>query len=227
MNTELDYKELSSKDKEEIMKLFKTSDEGLNKGSVTHRLEKYGENVANNRKKKTPIYFIIEALKDKFVLILFLLAAIDFITDDKLGAFIILGITLISVIIRFSQDWSTYRFNERLKEKIRIFTDVIRESKQKEIRQEKVVYGDIITLSAGSVIPADLYLFESKDLFINQSSFTGESAAVEKNINITSDSSDPIDINNICLMGCNVISGQGKGVVIKTGLDTFIGKMNS
>ena len=227
MNNNLDYKELSSKNKEEIMELFKTSEEGLNKGSIHHRLEEYGENIATNRKKKTPLYFIIEALKDKFVLILFLLAAIDFITDDKLGAFIILGITLISVIIRFSQDWSTYRFNERLKEKIRIFTDVIRDGKQKEIRQEKVVYGDIITLSAGSVIPADLYLFESKDLFINQSSFTGESAAVEKNINITSDSSDPIDINNICLMGCNVISGQGKGVVIKTGLDTFIGKMNS
>ena len=165
---------------------------------------------------------MFEALKDKFVLILFLLATIDFITDDKIGAFIILGITLISVIIRFSQDWSTYKFNEKLKEQIRIFTDVIREGKQKEIRQEKVVYGDIITLSAGSVIPADLYLFESKDLFINQSAFTGESAAVEKNINIESKTNDPIDINNICLMGCNVISGQGKGVVIKTGLDTFL-----
>ncbi len=136
----------------------------------------------------TPLFFIIEALKDKFVLILFLLAAIDFITDDKIGAFIILGITLISVIIRFSQDYSTYKFNEKLKEQIRIFTDVIREGKQKEIRQEKVIYGDIITLSAGSVIPADFYLFESKDLFINQSAFTGESAAVEKNINMESES---------------------------------------
>ena len=92
----------------------------------------------------------------------------------KIGAFIILGITLISVIIRFSQDWSTYKFNERLKEQIRIFTDVIREGKQQEIRQEKVVYGDVITLSAGSVIPADLYLFERKDLFINNSVYKKE-----------------------------------------------------
>ena len=190
------------------------------------RLDEYGDNVVNNKKKKTPLYFIFEALKDKFVLILILLAAIDFITDDKIGALIILGITLISVIIRFTQDYSTYKFNERLKEQIRIFTDVIREGKQLEVRQEKIVCGDIITLSAGSVIPADLYLFESKDLFINQSSFTGESDAVEKNIHIESDSTDPIDINNICLMGCNVISGQGKGIVIKTGLNTFIGKMN-
>ncbi len=187
MNNDLGYKELSSKSKEEIMELFKTNEDGLNINAFHHRLEQYGENIATNRKKKTPLYFLLEALKDKFVLILFLLATIDFITDDKIGAFIILGIlgiTLISVIIRFSQDWSTYKFNEKLKEQIRIFTDVIREGKQKEIRQEKVVYGDIITLSAGSVIPADLYLFESKDLFINQSAFTGESAAVEKNINI-------------------------------------------
>ena len=226
MKNELDYKDLSSKSKEEIMELFYTNDEGLKEIEAEERLEEFGENIANNRKKKTPLFFIIEALKDKFVLILILLAAIDFITDDKIGAFIILGITLISVLIRFTQDYSTYRFNEKLKEKIRIFTDVIRAGKQKEIRQEKVVCGDIITLSAGSIIPADLYLYESKDLFINESSFTGESAAVEKNINIKSNSTDPIEMNNICLMGCNVISGQGKGIVIKTGLDTFIGKMN-
>jgi len=226
MNSGLEYKEISNKTKEEILSLFKTNEQGLNNEEVEERLDEYGDNVVNNKKKKTPLYFIFEALKDKFVLILILLAAIDFITDDKIGAFIILGITLISVIIRFTQDYSTYKFNERLKEQIRIFTDVIREGKQLEVRQEKIVCGDIITLSAGSVIPADLYLFESKDLFINQSSFTGESDAVEKNIHIESDSTDPIDINNICLMGCNVISGQGKGIVVKTGLDTFIGKMN-
>ena len=140
MNNDLEHKELSSKSKEEIMELFKTNEDGLNINAFRHRLE------------ETPLYFMFEALKDKFVLILFLLATIDFITDDKIGVFIILGIALISVIIRFSQDWSTYKFNEKLKEQIRIFTDVIREGKQKEIRQEKVVYGDIITLSAGSVI---------------------------------------------------------------------------
>ena len=226
MNREVDYKDISNKEKSEILGLFETRDTGLNEEEVEKRLDEYGDNVVNNKKKKTPLYFIFEALKDKFVLILILLAAIDFITDDKIGALIILGITLISVIIRFTQDYSTYKFNERLKEQIRIFTDVIREGKQLEVRQEKIVCGDIITLSAGSVIPADLYLFESKDLFINQSSFTGESDAVEKNIHIESDSTDPIDINNICLMGCNVISGQGKGIVIKTGLNTFIGKMN-
>ena len=180
MEEKLDYQKLSCMAKEEILELFKTKEDGLSNREVEARLEEYGENIATKKQKKTAIYFILESFKDKFVLILILLAAIDFMTDDALGAIIILGITIISVIIRFSQDYSTYLFNERLQEKIRIFTDVIREKKQKEIRQEKVVIGDVITLSAGSVIPADLYLYESKDLFINQSSFTGESAAVEK-----------------------------------------------
>ena len=226
MNNNLDYKEIANMNPEEVLALFKTNREGLNEEEVSNRLEEYGKNIATNIKKKTPLYFIIEAFKDKFVLILILLAVIDFITNDRLGACIILGITLISVIIRFVQDYSTYRFNERLKEKIKIFTDVVRENKQQEVRQEKVVCGDIITLSAGSVIPADLYLFESKDLFINQSSFTGESDPIEKKINIDNLNEDLMDINNICLMGCNIISGQGKGIVIKTGLDTFLGSMN-
>ena len=227
MNEKLEYQELSKKTKEEIMNLFKTREEGLTNEEIKERLEEYGENIATNKKKKTPLFFIIESLKDKFVLILILLAAIDFMTDDKLGAMIILGITIISVIIRFTQDYSTYLFNERLQEKIRIFTDVIRGDKQKEIRQEKVVVGDIITLSAGSVIPADLYLFEAKDLFINQSSFTGESEAIEKYTYNNSSFKDPIEIENIALMGCTVISGQGKGIVVKKGLDTYIGKMNT
>ncbi|MBQ3308075.1 MAG: magnesium-translocating P-type ATPase [Bacilli bacterium] len=227
MNKELEYKDIANLTTEEIFDYFQTGKNGLSKIEAESRLKEYGENIATNRKKKTALYFIIESFKDKFVLILILLAAIDFMTNDTLGAIIILCITVISVLIRFSQDYSTYLFNERLHNKIRIFTDVIRAEQQKEIRQEKVVVGDIITLSAGSVIPADLYLIDSKDLFINESSFTGESAAVEKKANKKTKIEDPIDIPNICLMGCNVISGQGIGVVVKTGLNTYIGKMNT
>ncbi len=104
MNNNLEYKEISNKSKEEVFSLFKTEEDGLNKNEVSKRLSEYGENVATNRKKKTALFFIFEALKDKFVLILLLLAAIDFITDDKIGTLIILGITLISVINRFTKN---------------------------------------------------------------------------------------------------------------------------
>ena len=227
MKNDFSYYDLSNMTLDEVFSTYRTNREGLSKSEVLNRLELYGENVPSDNKKRGPLYFIIDSFKDKFILILIVLAVINYFTGDKIGSLIILVITVISALISFFQNYSTYRFNLRLKEKIRIFTDVIRDNKQKEIRQEKVVLGDIITLSAGSVVPADLYLIESKDLFINQSSFTGESIAVEKIAGrkaLITD--DEVSIKNICLMGTNVISGNGLGVVVKTGLDTFMGKVN-
>ena len=227
MKNDLSYYELSNMSKDEIMDLFGTSIDGLNKSQVNERLNLYGDNVPTDNKKKGPLYFIIDSFKDKFILILIVLSVINYFTGDTIGSIIILVITVISALISFVQNYSTYRFNVKLKEKIRIFTDVIREGKQKEIRQEKVVLGDIITLSAGSVVPADLYLIESKDLFINQSSFTGESVAVEKiALKKAKITDEETNIKNICLMGSTVISGNALGVVVKTGLDTFMGKVN-
>ena len=227
MKKDFNYYELSNMSKEEIFSTFKTNENGLTSEEVKNRLDLYGENIPTDNKKKGALYFIIDSLKDKFIIILIILAIINYFTGDRIGSLIILVIAIISALISFFQNYSTYRFNLKLKEKISIFTDVIRNNKQKEVKQEKVVLGDIITLSAGSVVPADLYLFQSKDLFINQASFTGESIAVEKIAEKKAKINDEeTSIKNICLMGTNVISGNGQGIVIKTGLDTFMGKVN-
>lgn len=227
MKKDFNYYELSNMSKEEIFSTFKTNENGLTSEEVKNRLDLYGENIPIDNKKKGALYFIIDSLKDKFIIILIILAIINYFTGDRIGSLIILVIAIISALISFFQNYSTYRFNLKLKEKISIFTDVIRNNKQKEVKQEKVVLGDIITLSAGSVVPADLYLFQSKDLFINQASFTGESIAVEKIAEKKAKINDEeTSIKNICLMGTNVISGNGQGIVIKTGLDTFMGKVN-
>ena len=227
MKNQDSYFQLSQMSKEEILKLYETNESGLSDAEVYRRLEEYGKNIPNDTKEKSAFLFLLESFKDKFILILFVLAIVNYITGDMIGSFIIIGISVISALIRFVQDYSTYRFNLRLKEKIRLFTDVIREGEQKEERQQNVVLGDLITLSAGSVVPADLYLLDAKDLFINQSSFTGESIAVEKRCQSDSSCDDLLSIPNICLMGCNVISGSGLGVVVKTGMDTFLGQMSS
>ncbi len=227
MKKDFNYYELSNMSKEEIFSTFKTNENGLTSEEVKNRLDLYGENIPTDNKKKGALYFIIDSLKDKFIIILIILAIINYFTGDRIGSLIILVIAIISALISFFQNYSTYRFNLKLKEKISIFTDVIRNNKQKEVKQEKVVLGDIITLSAGSVVPADLYLFQSKDLFINQASFTGESIAVEKIANKKAKINDEeTSIKNICLMGTNVISGNGQGIVMKTGLDTFMGRVN-
>ena len=130
-------------------------------------------------------------------------------------------------MLRFVQDYSTYKFNEKLKAKIKPKTNVIRNGIQKEIYQERVAIGDMITLDAGTVVPADVILIDSKDLFINQSVFTGESVPIEKCFNKHSNNEKQIfDIPNICLMGTNVVSGDGTGIVITTGKNTYMGKMN-
>lgn len=227
MKQDLSYYEISNMSEEEIITAFHTRKNGLTKEEVKERLSLYGENIPNDNKKRGPIYFLIDSFKDKFILILIVLAIINYFTGDRIGSFIILVITVLSALISFFQNYSTYRFNVRLKEKIKIFTDVIRNEKQQEVRQEKIVLGDIITLSAGSIVPADLYLIESKDLFINQASFTGESIAIEKIAEQKAIiNNEETAIKNICLMGTNVISGNGLGVVVKTGMDTFMGKVN-
>ena len=156
---------------------------------------------------------------------MFLLAIIDFVLADKLGAGIIVGIAIVSALIKFVQDYSSYRFNQKLKAQIYSSTNVVRNGKEKEIKVENVVIGDIIKLNAGSIIPADVILIESKDLFLNQSVFTGESVLVEKTVE-TNEAKGIFDINNICLMGSSVVSGSGTAVVIQTGFNTYLGRMS-
>ena len=227
MKKDFSYYELSNMSEKEIFSTYNTNKNGLTCEEVENRLDFYGENIPTENKKKGPLYFLIDSFKDKFIMILIVLAIINYFTGDKIGSLIIIIITIISALISFFQNYSTYKFNLKLKEKISLFTDVIRNKKQEEVKQEKIVPGDIITLSAGSVVPADLYLFQSKDLFINQASFTGESIAVEKIAQKKAKINDEeTAIKNICLMGTNVISGNGLGIVIKTGLNTFMGKVN-
>ena len=185
-------------------------------------------NIVTENKKRGPIYFLVNSFKDKFILILVILAIISLINQDVFGAIIIIILGILSALISFVQNYSTYRFNEKLKSKLKSKTTVFRnKDKDTVIYTENVVVGDIITLNAGSIVPADMVLLESKDLFVNQSAFTGESVPVEKIVGKAGKQDDDVfNIQNICLMGSNVVSGKGIGAVITTGFDTYLGKMN-
>ena len=219
------YTETSKKSKEEILKQYNTKEEGITQKEYEKRYEQNGPNIVVKNEKKSWLEFFIKSFNDKFIYILLLLAIIDFALSDKLGAGIIVGIAVVSAFIKFCQNYSTYRFNQKLKAQIYSSTNVLRSGKEKEVRVENIAIGDIIKLNAGSIIPADVILIESKDLFLNQSVFTGESVLVEK----TTTSNEPkgiFDINNICLMGSSVVSGSGTAVVIQTGFDTYLGRMS-
>ena len=220
------YKLISTKDKNEILKEYNTTDDsGLNSKQVEELLEKNGQNVVVKRENKGPLSFLVKSFNDKFIYILIVLAIIDFVLADKLGAFIIIGIAIVSALIKFVQEYSTYKFNKKLEQNIFTTTTVLRNKKAKEIRIENVVIGDIIELNAGAIIPADVRIIESKDLFLNQSVFTGESVLVEKTTE-SSEAKEIFSINNICLMGSSVVSGSAKAVVVETGFNTYLGRMS-
>lgn len=220
------YSEISKKTKEEVLKEYNTSENGITENKATDLLEKNGPNVVVKNEKKSRLYFLFNSFKDKFIIILIVLAVINYFLSDALSTYIILGIAVISALIRYFQDYSVYKFNQELKAKMYTTTNVVRDGKEKEIRVEKVVPGDIVHLSAGSMIPADIMLIDSKDLFVNQSVFTGESVPVEKVAQNTNDAKEIFSIPNICLMGSSVVSGRATGVVIDTGFTTYLGRMS-
>ena len=220
------YKEISQKSNEEILQEYKTNkDKGIESKEAESRLNENGRNIVVKEEKHSWFYFFINSFKDKFILILVILALINkFIGDDNLGSIIILAIGFVSAIIKFVQNYSTYKFNQNLKSKMFSNATVVRNGKEKLIRTEEVVEGDIVHLNAGAIIPADVRIIESKDLFLNQSVFTGESVPVEKGEKANS-ANEIFTLSNICLMGTSVISGNATAVVISTGFSTYLGNM--
>lgn len=219
------YNELSKKENNTLLKEYDTTLSGLNPSIASARLKENGKNIVIKEETKSPFYFLINSFKDQFIILLIFLAIVNYFLSDLLGSIIILLIATISALIRFVQDYSVYKFNQKLKEKIYNTTTTIRGNTHKEIKIENVVVGDIITLNAGSIIPADLILLETKDLFLNQSVFTGEVNPIEKKA-ITNKNKDQVfDLDRVCLMGSSVISGKATGLVIKTGPDTYLGKV--
>ena len=220
------YINIAKKSKEEILQEFNTNiEKGLTTKEANLRLEKDGENVVVKDDKHSFIYFFINSFNDKFIFILLLLAIINkLVGSDTIGTIIILAIGFISAMIKFFQNYSTYKFNRKLKSEMFSTAVVLRNGKEVSLRTEKVVKGDIIHLNAGAIIPADVIIIENKDLFLNQSVFTGESAPIEKK-DLFNNANEIFSLSNVCLMGTSVISGNAIAVVINTGFKTYLGSM--
>ena len=219
------YKSLSEISKEDLLSNLKTNINGLTDNEATNKLNKYGHNIIKEEKVKKWYHFLLESCKDPFIYILAILAIINLILGDVLGALIIAILAFISTTIRLIQDYSAYKFDQKLKGQIYTVANVLRNNQTKEIKTKNIVIGDIVELNAGAMIPADILLLETNDLFVNQSVFTGESVPVEKKSEYVSADS-VLNMQNICLMNSTVVSGSAKAVVIQTGKNTYIGQMS-
>lgn len=222
-----EYLKLAKCSKEELFSLYHTKEEGLSTKNAKELLELKGKNITIKNDKKSIFKILIDSFKDEFILILIFLSLINFLLKDSLGSIIILLIAFISASIRFIEEYSINKFNQKLKKKVTTKVTVIRNNTPTELDITEVVPGDIVKLNAGSIIPADIKIIESKDLFLNQANYTGESILVEKETSLDNNNPDLFNISNIALMSSNVVSGLGTGLVLKTGFDTYLGSVGS
>ena len=221
---------------EKFIKENRVSDSGLTTKLVEEHLKKYGINQIKQSKPKRWYNYFFASLFTPFNLILLGIVFILFYTDvilpespSPINIIVIIILILVSTILEFTENFRSNKAAEKLKQLVETTTTVVRNGKEINIPIKQITIGDLVKLSAGDMIPADLRVIESKDLYVSQSSITGESDAVKKVADTELESIDDIDsitdIDNICFMGTNVISGTAKAVVIKTADSTYFGKV--
>lgn len=216
----------SSAGNEVVEKLETNEQEGLSEAEAAKRISQFGENVILAAKRRNSLFELLRHFKSPLILILITATIISYSLGETINASIILFIILLSVAIDYYQERDARNAAERLKESVKNKATVIRNSKEREIFHEKLVPGDIILLSAGKIVPADVRILFAKNFFVNQSSLTGESFPCEKtNSPVSDDKTNLIDLTNISFMGSSVISGTARAIVLKTGSDTEFGKI--
>lgn len=214
---------------------FQTSSEGMTNEQLELSEEYYGKNIVTHGQKESLFKRICGAFINPFTAILFVLAAVSVFTDiifadpgeqNPITVIIITTMVMISGLLRFIQETRSGNAAARLSAMIRTTTCVKRvEEGTREILLEDVAVGDVVLLSAGDMIPADIRIISAKDLFISQSALTGESEPVEKCSELTGCTDAVTDYSNLAFMGSNVISGSASGVVVAVGNDTMLGEM--
>lgn len=232
---ETNYKLYAETSNETVFDMWHTTDQGLNQEKVERSRESHGENIISHSEKPSLFVEIIKAYVTPFTVVLMVLAAISFITDyviaapedrDLVGVIIIVAMVVMSGTMTLIQSVRSNQAADKLNHLVKVTATVVRENLAQELPIEEIVCGDIIRLSAGDMIPADIRLVQTKDLFVSQAAMTGESYPVEKRSNYEfNPESTETEYENIVFMGSNVISGSATGIVVAVGNDTLFGKV--
>ena len=218
-----------------MLRHLSSSSAGLLEAEVRKRLKKYGFNAIATVKNKHPVLRFLSLFLSPLPLLLLGLSMVSFVTGEIHGAEVIVLMVFLSTTLAFAQEYRSSKAAESLRSLVRTTASVLRRpsvdvaGERQEVDMGSLVPGDIVLLSAGDMIPADLRMISVKDLFVNQSSLTGESMPVEKYIHKMQSTAhgDIPDLFNICFMGTHVVSGAAAGVVVATGEHTFFGNIAS
>ena len=211
----------------ELFHTLETSDKGLTNDEANLRLQRHGPNLPSPQKTSEGTALFFAQFKSPIILILLFAVGLSIFLQNVTDSLIILTIILVSCVLGFWQEHRASNAVKKLLTMVQITTTVIRDESQKEIQSECVVQGDVVILSAGSRIPADCIVLESKDLFVNEAVLTGETYPVEKFVTTLSADTILSKRVNTLFMGTNVVSGNGKAIIVKTGSETEFGKVST
>lgn len=217
---------------EELWKTFDTHPEGLNQAEVESAREQHGENKLPAQQPSPWWVHLWVCYRNPFNILLTILGAISYATEDLFAAGVIALMVAISTLLNFIQEARSTKAADALKAMVSNTATVLRVINDKgengwlEIPIDQLVPGDIIKLAAGDMIPADLRILQARDLFVAQASLTGESLPVEKAATTRQpEHSNPLECDTLCFMGTTVVSGTAQAMVIATGANTWFGQL--
>ncbi|SIR10396.1 cation-translocating P-type ATPase [Halanaerobium kushneri] len=211
----------------DILDDLNTSKKGLSQSEADKRLARDGKNVLQAKADKSLFKIFLEQFKDVLVILLLVAAVMSFAIGSYRDGTIMVIIAVINSVIGFRQEYKAEKIMDSLNKLVKSPSKVIRDDQIGEIAQEELVVGDIVSLEEGDKIPADLRIIESFNLRTNDVSLTGESMPQEKQSNHIEEERPLADRDNMAYLGTTVASGSAKGVVVRTGMETEMGKIAS
>jgi len=224
------------RDGDTLLIQYDNSMAGYDEDDVQEMRDEHGVNIITRHDEDSLIKRFTGAFINPFSIVLVILAAIAFFTEDYPAVIIVLSMVMISGLLRFIQELRSTSAAKHLSEMVETTACAARKfedeesgetySEKREIPMDEIVVGDVIYLAAGDMVPADVRIIQAKDLFISQASLTGESEPVEKFAQpVPKALNSPLGLNNLAFMGTNVISGSATAMVITVGDDTILGTL--
>ena len=234
-------KQVAGADKNSVFAILEAEETGLTEEQVWEKQQLFGANEVDHEKAPSWDVQLLQAFINPFIGVLVVIALVSLITDVFLAApgdrdyktLIVVSImVLLSSLLRFWQEFRSNKAAEQLKSMVRTTATVLRKGEpgtgKQEIDIKELVPGDIVLLSAGDMIPADCRITQSKDLFVSQAMLTGEALPVEKRDYPIADAAirSPLELENCCFMGTNVVSGTAMAIAVNTGSQTYFGSIS-
>ena len=215
------------KEAEQVFRDFKSGPQGLAAAEAEKRLLEYGPNILDAQQRINPLKVVLHQFTDPLIYMLLVASVFTAIIQHFIDMWVILAVVLINAGIGFVQEWRAEQAIRSLQALAAPQAYLLRDGKRVELESSRLVPGDVVFLESGTRVPADLRLFEVKRLDMDESTLTGESASVHKNIRAIGEAGvDLADRFNMAFMGTLVLSGRGRGIVVGTGRATELGRIS-